>query len=150
MADALAGSGLAPQRLELEITESLRLMEDIPSKDTLHRLRGLGASIALDDFGTGYSSLSYLRSFPFDKLKIDQSFVRGLPEAESTAIVRAISALGASLGIATVAEGVETPTQLAALVGEGCDILQGYLFGRPCPSGEVPGALAAALAPISA
>ena len=150
VADALARSGLAPRRLELEITESLRLMEDAPTKAALHRLRGLGAAIALDDFGTGYSSLSYLRSFPFDKLKIDQSFVRGLPEAESTAIVRAISALGASLGIATVAEGVETLTQLAALVGEGCDILQGYLFGRPCPSREVPGALASALAPISA
>ena len=150
VADALARSGLAPQRLELEITETLQLMEDAPTKDTLHRLRGLGAAIALDDFGTGYSSLSYLRSFPFDKLKIDQSFVRGLPEAESTAIVRAISALGASLGIATVAEGVETLTQFATLVGEGCDILQGYLFGRPCPSPEVPGALASAVAPISA
>jgi diguanylate cyclase (GGDEF)-like protein len=148
VADALARSGLAPRRLELEITESLRLMDDAPTKNMLHRLRGLGAAIALDDFGTGYSSLSYLRSFPFDKLKIDQSFVRGLPDAESRAIVRAISALGASLGIATVAEGVETPTQLAALVGEGCDILQGYLFGRPCPSPEVPCALASALTPF--
>ena len=148
VANALARSGLEPHRLELEITESLRLMDDQRTKTILHRLRELGASIALDDFGTGYSSLSYLRSFPFDKLKIDQSFVRGLPETESEAIVRAISALGASLGIATVAEGVETPTQLATLVAEGCDIMQGYLFGKPGPNDDVPAALVSALAPL--
>ncbi len=149
VANALARSGLDPLRLELEITESLRLMDDERTKSTLHALRELGAGIALDDFGTGYSSLSYLRSFPFDKLKIDQSFVRGLPETESEAIVRAISALGASLGIATVAEGIETPTQLATLVAEGCDIMQGYLFGKPCPNDDVPAALVSALAPLS-
>jgi len=148
VADALVRSGLSPARLELEITESLRLMDDARTKDTLLALRALGAGIALDDFGTGYSSLSYLRSFPFDKLKIDQSFVRNLPEAESTAIVRAISALGASLGIATVAEGVETPAQLAALVAEGCDTMQGYLFGKPSPAADVPGVLVSALLPL--
>ncbi len=149
VADALGRSGLPAARLELEITESLRLMEDAHTLDILHALRALGAGIALDDFGTGYSSLSYLRSFPFDKLKIDQSFVRSLPEAESTAIVRAISALGASLGIATVAEGIETPAQLAALVAEGCDIMQGYLFGKPSPACDIPAVLVSAKLPLS-
>jgi diguanylate cyclase (GGDEF)-like protein len=139
VAEALVLSGLPGARLELEITESVRLLDDAATLETLHRMRRLGARIALDDFGTGYSSLSYLRAFPFDKLKIDQSFVRGLPEAESVAIVRAISALGASLGISTVAEGVETQTQLAALVAEGCDVMQGYLFSKPLPAAEVPG-----------
>ena len=136
VAQALAESGLPGHRLVLEITESLRLMDNEATLAALHDLRGLGAAIALDDFGTGYSSLSYLRCFPFDKLKIDQSFVRSLPQAESLAIVRAIMALGASLGIATVAEGVETPEQLALLRAEGCDVMQGYLFSRPMPAGE--------------
>ena len=149
VADALRCSGMPAARLELEITESLRLMDDARTQEILHALRALGASIALDDFGTGYSSLSYLRSFPFDKLKIDQSFVRSLPEAESTAIVRAISALGASLGIATVAEGIETQAQLAALIAEGCDTMQGYLFGKPSPAADIPAVLASALLPLS-
>lgn len=136
VAQALAESGLPGHRLVLEITESLRLMDNEATLAALHDLRGLGAAIALDDFGTGYSSLSYLRCFPFDKLKIDQSFVRSLPQAESLAIVRAIMALGASLGIATVAEGVETPEQLALLRAEGCDVMQGYLFSRPMPGCE--------------
>ena len=144
VADALAQSGLPGARLELEITESVRLLDDAATLETLHRLHKLGAHIALDDFGTGYSSLSYLRAFPFDKLKIDQSFVRGLPEPDSVAIVRAISALGASLEIATVAEGVETATQLEALVAVGCDVLQGYLFSKPQPAREVPGIIAQA------
>ena len=150
VADILAETGLAGARLELEITESVRLQEDAGTLDMLHALRRLGARISLDDFGTGYSSLSYLRCFPFDKIKIDQSFVRGLPTPESAAIVRAVSALGASLGIATVAEGVETEAQLKALVAENCDELQGYLFSKPRPACEVPGLIAAAPARMAA
>ena len=144
VADILAETGLPGTRLELEITESVRLQEDAATLDMLHALRGLGSRISLDDFGTGYSSLSYLRCFPFDKIKIDQSFVRGLPAAESMAIVRAVTALGASLGIATVAEGVESPAQLKALVVAGCDQVQGYLFSKPRPACEVPGLIVAA------
>ena len=150
VADILAETGLAGARLELEITESVRLQEDVGTLDMLHALRRLGARISLDDFGTGYSSLSYLRCFPFDKIKIDQSFVRGLPSPESAAIVRAVSALGASLGIATVAEGVETEAQLKALVAENCDELQGYLFSRPRPACEVPELIVAVPARIAA
>ena len=150
VAMALADSGLPGQRLELEITESVRLQDDAATLDTLHQLRGLGARISLDDFGTGYSSLSYLRCFPFDKLKIDQSFVRSLPAAGSAAIVRAVAALGSSLGIATVAEGVETEDQLRALVAEACDEMQGYLFSPPRPAADVPALLASAVAAIAA
>jgi EAL domain-containing protein (putative c-di-GMP-specific phosphodiesterase class I) len=97
----------------------------------------------MDDFGTGYSSLSYLRKFPFDKIKVDQSFVRELPKSEdSRAIVRAVTGLGKSLGMATVAEGVETPEQLAMLKAEGCTEAQGYLFSRPVPALEVARLLA--------
>lgn len=133
VARALAESGLLGERLVLEITESLRLMDNAATLEILHDLHGLGALIALDDFGTGYSSLSYLRCFPFDKIKIDQSFVRSLPQPESLAIVRAIVALGSSLKIATVAEGVETRDQLDLLLAEGCDVMQGYLFSKPQP-----------------
>lgn len=145
VAAALSSSGLPGRRLELEITESVRLQDDAATLGTLHTLRGMGARISLDDFGTGYSSLSYLRCFPFDKLKIDQSFVRSLPAPESAAIVRAVAALGCSLGIATVAEGVETEEQLRALVAEECDEMQGYLFSPPRPASEVVALLHAAL-----
>ena len=129
---ALAAAGVEATRLELEITESMLLTNSAETLATLHRLRDLGASISMDDFGTGYSSLSYLRSFPFDKIKIDQSFVRDLSNrANSIAIVRAIVSLGRSLGMVTTAEGVETPEQLAQLQQEGCDEVQGYLFSRP-------------------
>ncbi len=144
VADILATTGLDGTRLELEITESVRMQEDAATLDTLHALRRLGARISLDDFGTGYSSLSYLRSFPFDKIKIDQSFVRALPGQEATAIVRAVVSLGASLGITTVAEGVETELQLQALVAEACDELQGYLFSKPRPACDAAGLIAAA------
>ncbi len=98
----------------------------------LHQLRDLGIKIAMDDFGTGYSSLGYLRSFPFDKIKIDQSFIRDLPAKEdSLAIVRAVVGLSSSLGITTTAEGVETKEQLASLTSEGCDEVQGFLFSKP-------------------
>lgn len=133
--EALALSGLAPQRLELEVTESVLLAESEANVATLHALRDLGVRIAMDDFGTGYCSLSYLQKFPFDKIKIDRSFVSRLGEdPHSTAIVRAVIGLGASLGIVTVAEGVETEAQFAHLREEGCGEVQGYLFGRPSPA----------------
>jgi diguanylate cyclase (GGDEF)-like protein len=129
---ALLTSGLASTRLELEITETVLLIDSAATLAILHELRELGASIAMDDFGTGYSSLSYLRSFPFDKIKIDQSFVQDLSEEEgTTAVIRAAVGLGRSLGMVTTAEGVETGIQLAQLRREGCDQAQGYLFGRP-------------------
>jgi diguanylate cyclase (GGDEF)-like protein/PAS domain S-box-containing protein len=135
---ALAASGLAAHRLELEITETVLLAENHANLSVLHRLRGLGVRISLDDFGTGYSSLSYLRSFPFDKIKIDRSFVQELPENhECGAIVRAVAGLGQCLGVATVAEGVETLDQLARLREEGCTQMQGYLFSRPTPAAEL-------------
>ena len=129
---ALAEAGLAPGRLELEITESLLLNDSEQVLGTLHRLRQLGIRVALDDFGTGYSSLSYLRSFPFDKIKIDRSFMRDLSRnAESLAIIKAVIGLGHSLGMSMTAEGVETEDQLKALRTQGCDEIQGFLFSPP-------------------
>jgi diguanylate cyclase (GGDEF)-like protein len=141
---ALAESSLAATRLELEITESV-LLHDCPGTlAMLHALRALGVRIAMDDFGTGYSSLSYLHSFPFDKIKIDRMFVRDvLDRASSGAIVRAITGLGASLGIATTAEGVETAEQMARLRRDGCTEAQGFLISRPVPVGGVAALLAA-------
>jgi diguanylate cyclase (GGDEF)-like protein len=136
--DALADSGLPANLLELEITESLMLEDSQTVMDILHQLRGMGVRISMDDFGTGYSSLSYLRSFPFDKIKIDQSFVRDLLEHEdSGAIVRAVVGLGNSLGMSTTAEGVETEEQLTRLREEGCKEVQGYLFSPPKPASEI-------------
>ncbi len=136
---ALADTGLPAERLELEITENVLLTESPATLALLHALRALGLRIVMDDFGTGYSSLSYLRSFPFDKLKIDRSFISGLGESEeSRAIVRAIAALGQSLGIATTAEGVETQSQLEWVLAEGCTEVQGYFFSPPCPAGDIP------------
>ena len=136
---ALAASGLAASRLELEITESVLIQDDASVLTSLYALRRLGIRIAMDDFGTGYSSLSYLHRFPFDKIKIDQSFVRGMTAGgDSHLIVRAIIGLGRSLGMAVNAEGVETPEQLDALRLEGCGELQGYLFSKPRPVTEVP------------
>jgi diguanylate cyclase (GGDEF)-like protein/PAS domain S-box-containing protein len=135
---ALAHSGLSPRRLELEITESLFLAETEANLAILHQLRELGVSISMDDFGTGYSSLSYLRSFPFDKIKIDRSFVKDLAERpDCVAIVRAISGLGRSLNITTTAEGVETVGQLDWLRAEGCNEVQGFLFSAAKPAAEV-------------
>jgi len=138
--DALDASGLAPNRLVLEITESVLMQASDDKLALLHQCRALGIRIALDDFGTGYSSLSYLRSFPFDKIKIDQCFIRDVDtNKESTAIVGAIIGLARNLGIATVAEGVETVQQLATLREQGCTRVQGYLFSRPVPASKVPG-----------
>jgi diguanylate cyclase (GGDEF)-like protein/PAS domain S-box-containing protein len=134
----LAHSGLSPLRLELEITESLFLAETEANLAILHQLRGLGVSISMDDFGTGYSSLSYLRSFPFDKIKIDRSFVKDLAQRpDCVAIVRAISGLGRSLNITTTAEGVETTDQLDWLRAEGCNEVQGFLFSAAKPAAEI-------------
>jgi EAL domain-containing protein (putative c-di-GMP-specific phosphodiesterase class I) len=137
---ALGYSGLPPHRLELEITESVLLGETEANLAILHQLREIGARISMDDFGTGYSSLSYLRSFPFDKIKIDRSFVRDLAERpDCVAIIRAVAGLGASLGISTTAEGVETREQLERLRAAGCTEAQGFLFSPPCPAaGIVP------------
>jgi diguanylate cyclase (GGDEF)-like protein len=135
---ALSESGLPPERLELEITESVLLQNNVEHVEALHQLRLMGIAIVLDDFGTGYSSLSYLRMFPFDKIKIDRSFVHELAKnADCAAIVSAVAGLGASLRIATVAEGIETSDQLLLVRAAGCTHAQGYLFGRPCPAAEL-------------
>jgi len=140
--DALKQSGLPARRLELEITETLLLEKSSQVIATLHALRALGVRISMDDFGTGYSSLSYLRSFPFDKIKIDQSFVRGLCDnRESQAIVRAIISLGMGLGVTITAEGVETEAELSWLRAEGCHEAQGYLFSPARPNEDVKGLL---------
>ena len=144
---ALADSGLPPQRLELEITESVLLQNSDAARAVLNELRAHGVKISLDDFGTGYSSLSYLRSFPFDKIKIDRSFVSELGSSDdSMAIVRAVTGLGKSLGMVTTAEGVENAEQLALLRREGCTQAQGYLFSKPRPADEVERLLSGARA----
>jgi EAL domain-containing protein (putative c-di-GMP-specific phosphodiesterase class I) len=134
----LAATGVSARRLALEITETVFLQDDRMVLETLHQLRELGVRIYLDDFGTGYSSLSYLRSFPFDKIKIDRSFTRELQNKEdAVAIVRTIVQLGASLGMGVVAEGVETKEQFAILKAEGCNEAQGFLFSTAKPIGEI-------------
>ena len=141
--DALQDAGLPPARLELEITETLLLDKSELVTATLHALRALGVHISMDDFGTGYSSLSYLRSFPFDKIKIDRSFVHDIgANADSQAIVRAIVSLGSSLGIKITAEGVETESDLAYLKAEGCTEGQGYLFSKAQPQQAILALLA--------
>ncbi|WP_298090287.1 EAL domain-containing protein [uncultured Sphingomonas sp.] len=141
---ALARSGLAPNRLEIEITESVFLDGETTVIKLLHGLRALGIRIALDDFGTGYSSLSYLRSFPFDKIKIDRSFVINVADDRSAAaIVRAIVDLASALNMETTAEGVEDAQQFDRLRDQGCDTIQGYLFSRPVPSDQVLDLIAA-------
>jgi predicted signal transduction protein with EAL and GGDEF domain len=128
----LVRSQLDPARLELEVTETVLLGNDDSILGDLHQLRSLGVRIALDDFGTGYSSLSYLRLFPFDKIKIDRSFVREIEHSpHCSAIVVAVAGLARSLGISTTAEGVETEEQFTLLAAAGCATVQGYLFGQP-------------------
>jgi diguanylate cyclase (GGDEF)-like protein/PAS domain S-box-containing protein len=136
--EALKQSGLPAKRLELEITETLLLEKSSQVLATLHALRALGVRISMDDFGTGYSSLSYLRSFPFDKIKIDQSFVRGLAaNRDAQAIIRSIVSLGKGLGVTITAEGVETEAELSCLRAEGCHEGQGFLFSRARPNAEI-------------
>jgi diguanylate cyclase (GGDEF)-like protein/PAS domain S-box-containing protein len=136
---ALASSGLPANRLELEVTETVLLIENDRAFSTLHQLRDLGVRIAVDDFGTGYSSFSYLRKYPFDKIKIDRSFVLESSEQgnECAAIIKAIAGVGNSLGMMTTAEGVETDEQLKLVRAEGCTEVQGYLFSRPRPASEI-------------
>jgi diguanylate cyclase (GGDEF)-like protein len=139
---ALEHSGLPADRLELEITERVMLHDAESTLATLHDLRALGLRIAMDDFGTGYSSVSYLRKFPFDRIKIDQSFVQDLPDqADAVAIVQALAGLGSSLGMSTTAEGVESIEQLAKLRAEGCTEVQGYFFSPAKPASEIAGLL---------
>jgi EAL domain-containing protein (putative c-di-GMP-specific phosphodiesterase class I) len=135
---ALEDSGMAGNRLQLEITESVLMQNTFATLATLHKLRKLGIQIAMDDFGTGYSSLSYLRSFPFDKIKIDRSFIGDLSNgAEPLAIVNAVAGLAKCLNIISTAEGVETQQQLEQLQAIGCTEMQGYLFSRARPASEI-------------
>jgi diguanylate cyclase (GGDEF)-like protein/PAS domain S-box-containing protein len=135
---ALSKSGLAPNRLELEITETVLLQDTDSTIAVLNQLRDLGTRIVMDDFGTGYSSLGYLRKFPFDKIKIDRSFINDMDEkADSIAIVRAVAGIGATLGMSTTAEGVETVEQLRQLRLEGCTEVQGFLISKPRPASQL-------------
>ena len=135
---ALAETGMPPRRLQLEITESVLLQNTFSTLATLHKLRELGVQVALDDFGTGYSSLSYLRSFPFDKIKIDRSFIQDLSNgAEPVAIVQAVADLAKCLNMTSTAEGVETLQQLETLQSIGCTEMQGYLFSKARPASEI-------------
>ena len=150
VAGVLKETAFAPHRLELEITESILLKDVEANLKTLHDLKELGIRIAMDDFGTGYSSLGNLRSFPFDKIKIDRSFVMDLEQnADSAAIVHAILGLGHSLGIATCAEGVETKAQLSYLRREGCSEVQGYYYSKPKPIADIAAMLARSPTPQS-
>ena len=136
--NALAASGLPGHRLELEITESAFLQNIDITRAALHQLRTLGIRISMDDFGTGYSSLGYLQSFPFDKIKIDRSFIKNLAAGHgSVAILKAIVSLADSLGMTTIAEGVETDEQLDIVRGEGCTEMQGYLFSAALPAAGI-------------
>ncbi|MDF2688547.1 MAG: diguanylate phosphodiesterase, partial [Microvirga sp.] len=130
----LDSTGLAPERLEIEITETALIRDPNRALQTLQKLKGLDVNIAMDDFGTGYSSLSNLRAFPFDKIKIDRSFIHAVHDnPQAAAIVRAVLGLGRGLGLPVIAEGVETSEELRFLGSEGCTEAQGYLFGRPAP-----------------
>ena len=137
--NALAASQLAPGRLELEITESVFLNDDDGTDAMFARLKALGVRLALDDFGTGYSSLGYLKKAPFDKIKIDQSFVRGaaIKGSRNSAIIKAIVSLAEALGMDTTAEGAETQDELALIRQLGCSHVQGYIYGRPMPFADV-------------
>ena len=136
--NALAASGVSANRLELEITETVLMHDTQANLAVLHQLRALGIRIALDDFGTGYSSLNYLRSFPFDKIKIDRCFVDEVDSRDDNrAIVRAVTGLATTLGMVTTAEGVERADQLEELRREGCTEVQGYYFSRPVPVGQI-------------
>jgi EAL domain-containing protein (putative c-di-GMP-specific phosphodiesterase class I) len=145
IAEALARSGLPARRLELEITEGLLLRDEFATNEMLHKLRSLGVSIALDDFGTAYASLSYLRSFPFDKIKIDRTFIRDLEHPDQKgcmAIVNAVTGLARQLQMTTVAEGVESLDHVNSAIVAGCDEVQGFFFSRPVPADRVEEVLA--------
>ena len=138
MLAALGDAGIAGDALELELTESMLMGSDSTTIAKLTRLRDAGVTFAIDDFGTGYSSMSYLKRFPIGCLKVDRSFVHGLPQSlDDAAIATAIISMAHSLRMSVVAEGVETPEQAAFLRSAGCDLLQGFLFGRPCPAAQI-------------
>ena len=140
----LLETGLSPRRLEVEVTESTIMSDQTRGLHILRKLKAMGISVAMDDFGTGYSSLATLHAFPFDKIKLDQSFVKRLPsDAAAAAIVRTVLALGVSLGIPVLAEGIETEAQWQFLAREGCAKGQGYLFARPVPLDQLPAAIEA-------
>ena len=146
--EILLETGLSPSRLELEITEGVLIGDFSGAVATLRRLKNLGVRIAMDDFGTGYSSLSYLQSFPFDKIKIDQSFIANLAHSQQAAtIIRAVIALGRGLDLPVVAEGVETQEQLKFLAAERCNEIQGFLIGRPKPIADYAHIVGRAAAP---
>jgi EAL domain-containing protein (putative c-di-GMP-specific phosphodiesterase class I) len=146
---ALAGSGLPPAALILELTETVLVQDPDLAAQRLQELRQLGVRLAVDDFGTGYSSLSYLRQFPFDILKIDRSFVATITDCDAMpAIVRGLLDLGRTLGLETVAEGVELEAQRDALRAHGCDLAQGYLLARPMTPEAAEALLAAELLPV--
>jgi EAL domain-containing protein (putative c-di-GMP-specific phosphodiesterase class I) len=148
VADVLAATGLEPERLVLEITETMLMEQSGATLESLHALKDLGIRLVLDDFGTGYSSLSYLDRFPIDALKIDQSFVGALDSGGSAAIVTAIVSMAHSLDLRVTAEGVETEEQLEHLRRLGCEYAQGFFFGRPAPA-EAHDRLLAAQLPIT-
>jgi EAL domain-containing protein (putative c-di-GMP-specific phosphodiesterase class I) len=141
IADFLVKSGLSPNRLELELTESAIMNDAETNIAKLRALKSIGVDLAVDDFGTGYSSLSYLKRFPIDTLKIDHSFVNDLNTADGAAIVDAILALAKALNLRVIAEGIEKESQLAYLVAKGCDLLQGFYFARPIYPEDVPSML---------
>jgi EAL domain-containing protein (putative c-di-GMP-specific phosphodiesterase class I) len=143
--DALTISGLSPGRLELEITEGLLLRDEARTHELLHKLRSLGVKFALDDFGTAYASLSYLRSFPFDKIKIDRTFIADLDRPkrkDCIAIIHAVAGLAKQMEMSTVAEGVETLDQLKTVTNAGCEEVQGFYFSEPVSAGEVKAVIA--------
>jgi EAL domain-containing protein (putative c-di-GMP-specific phosphodiesterase class I) len=143
VAENIARFGVDPRALELELTESVLMEAAQKHNEALERLRRLGVQLAIDDFGTGYSSLSYLRRFPFDRIKIDKSFIDDLAtQNEGIEIVRAIVTLANGLGMSTIAEGVESAVQVDKLRELGCDQIQGYVFSPPRPAADVAGLLA--------
>jgi EAL domain-containing protein (putative c-di-GMP-specific phosphodiesterase class I) len=144
--EAIQASGIIADQLELEITETMMVHDPAGAERALRSLKSLGVRLAVDDFGTGYSSLSLVRRLPFDTVKIDRSFVSGCPEdPESMAIVQAVATLGRMLGLAVIAEGVETTPQRLAVAAAGCPFAQGYLFSRPVDRDHIPQIARAAL-----
>jgi EAL domain-containing protein (putative c-di-GMP-specific phosphodiesterase class I) len=138
VADALESSGLAPERLTLEVTESALMANAEMAVGCLHDVKALGVRLAIDDFGTGYSSLIYLKRMPVDIIKVDRSFVDGLgDDPEDTAIVQSVVSLAHAVGVQAVAEGVETEGQRVDLQTMGCDLGQGYLWSKPLPASEL-------------
>jgi EAL domain-containing protein (putative c-di-GMP-specific phosphodiesterase class I) len=151
LVNALAGTGVDPGRVELEITESVLLHNSDANIEILNRLHAMGLKISLDDFGTGYASLNYLLTFPFDKIKIDRSFVNDIENREeSRAIVGAVISLANQLGMCTLAEGVEHETQLSKLREQGCEMVQGWLFGKAMPADHYASDLGTTTMPLVA